>query len=72
MTKQSEMNPDEVLRVKLEVLRAEHRDLDQAIAALAGTLRADQFTLRRLKKHKLALKDEIARIEDRLTPDIIA
>ena len=68
-----EMNSDEVLRVKLEVLRREHRDLDEAIHALvAQGGAADQFTVKRLKKQKLTLKDRIAMIEDRLTPDIIA
>jgi hypothetical protein len=66
------MDQDEVLRVKLEVLRREHRDLDQAITALEQSGRADMLTLRRLKKQKLVLKDRIARIEDDLTPDIIA
>ena len=47
-------------------------DLDEAIAALADSGRGDPLGLRRLKKQKLALKDEIARIEDRLIPDIIA
>ena len=63
---------EDVLKVKLEVLRRKHRDLDEAIAALQETARADQLTLRRLKKQKLSLKDEIAAIEDELTPDIIA
>ena len=67
-----EMSHEEVLRVKLEVLRREHRDLDDAIHALSESARADALTLRRLKKQKLALKDEISRIEDQLTPDIIA
>ncbi|ADE86548.1 YdcH family protein [Rhodobacter capsulatus] len=67
-----EMNSDEVLRVKLEVLRREHRDLDEAISALVNAAHPDQLRLVRLKKQKLALKDQIARIEDRLTPDIIA
>lgn len=66
------MDADEVLRVKLEMLRREHRDLDEAIAALGTQRTADQLTLRRLKKQKLRLKDQIAEIEDRLTPDIIA
>jgi len=66
------LNPEDVLRIRLEVLRREHRDLDEAIAALEGSGRGDQLRLRRLKKQKLALKDEIARIEDRLIPDIIA
>ncbi|KAJ55156.1 hypothetical protein ACMU_15480 [Actibacterium mucosum KCTC 23349] len=68
-----EMNSDEVLRVRLEVLRREHRDLDDAIAALEERgAAADPFTIRRLKKQKLTLKDRIATLEDRLTPDIIA
>ena len=67
-----EMSHEDVLRVKLEVLRREHRDLDEAIHALEHSARGDAMTLRRLKKQKLALKDEIARIEDELLPDIIA
>jgi len=72
MNAPSEMNFDEMLRVKLEVLRREHRDLDEAIHALETTGRPDQLTLRRLKKQKLSLKDAITRIEDQLIPDIIA
>ncbi|MCB1358875.1 MAG: DUF465 domain-containing protein [Maritimibacter sp.] len=72
MSKAKEMDSDEVLRVELEVLRQEHRDLDAAIEALADRAAADQLTITRLKKQKLALKDKIARIEDKLTPDIIA
>lgn len=67
-----EMNHEEVLRVKLEVLKREHRDLDEAIHALSTALHPDQLRLVRLKKQKLALKDEISRLEDLLTPDIIA
>jgi hypothetical protein len=66
------MMTDEMLRVRLEVLRREHRDLDQAIHALEEKGTGDQLTIRRLKKQKLQLKDQIALIEDRLTPDIIA
>ncbi|MCL7464339.1 MULTISPECIES: YdcH family protein [Paracoccaceae] len=72
MNAQIEMNPEEVLRVKLEVLRREHRDLDDAIHALTVSGRGDQLALVRLKKQKLRLKDEIARLQDQLTPDIIA
>lgn len=68
----SRMNHEEMLRVKLGVLTREHRDLDQAVHALEQSGKADPLTLRRLKKQKLALKDQIARIEDELTPDIIA
>ncbi|WP_353471247.1 DUF465 domain-containing protein [Salipiger sp. H15] len=66
------MKTEEVLRVELEVFKREHRDLDEAIRALQDRGTADQLTLQRLKKKKLFLKDKIAMIEDRLTPDIIA
>ena len=66
------MNHEDVLRARLEVLRREHRDLDQAIEALQETGRSDPLALRRLKKRKLQLKDQIAAIEDELFPDIIA
>ncbi|MBL3702543.1 DUF465 domain-containing protein [Sulfitobacter sp. BDSS02] len=66
------MKTDEVLRVELEVFRRQHRDLDEAIHALAEKGTGDQLTMQRLKKQKLRLKDIIARIDDRLTPDIIA
>ncbi|MGH1575592.1 YdcH family protein [Planktotalea sp.] len=66
------MKTNEVLRVELEVLRREHRDLDESIHALAAKGTADQLMMQRLKRNKLRLKDQIARIEDRLTPDIIA
>lgn len=72
MNASSEMSFEEMMQVKLEVLRREHRDLDEAIHALSEQARADQLTLRRLKKQKLALKDAITRIEDQLIPDIIA
>jgi len=67
-----EMSHEDVLRVKLEVLKREHRDLDEAIHALSESGHMDQLRLVRLKKQKLMLKDQIARIEDQLTPDIIA
>ncbi len=66
------MKTDDVLRVELEVFRQEHRDLDDAIHALVERATGDQLTIQRLKKQKLRLKDKIAHIEDRLTPDIIA
>ena len=63
---------DEVLKIQLAVFKSEHRGLDDAIGALVEKGTADQLTLQRLKKRKLALKDKISRLEDRLTPDIIA
>jgi len=72
MNKPEEMEHREVLLIRLEVLRREHRDLDDAIHALQLTGRGDQLAIRRLKKRKLKIKDLIATIEDELTPDIIA
>jgi hypothetical protein len=66
------MPPEEVQRVKLELLQREHRDLDDAITALHAEGRADPLTLQRLKKRKLMLKDQIQRLSDEITPDIIA
>jgi hypothetical protein len=60
------------LRAVLERLKQEHRDLDSAINALEEAGRADALQLKRLKKKKLFLRDEISRIEDQLLPDIIA
>jgi len=60
------------IRAELVRLRQEHRDLDIAIGALADTGRADHLTLQRLKKKKLAIRDRIGHLEDRLVPDIIA
>jgi hypothetical protein len=53
-------------------LRAEHRDLDNEIVALEAAGAADQLLIKRLKKRKLQLKDQITSVEDQLTPDIIA
>ncbi len=66
------MEREDILRLRLGRLREEHRDLDEAIKAVEERPAPDMLTLRRLKKRKLALKDEIARIEDEITPDIIA
>lgn len=63
---------DSDLREQLAALRAEHRSLDDEIIALEGTGSADQLLIKRLKKKKLALKDQITIIEDQLLPDIIA
>ncbi|WP_090113941.1 YdcH family protein [Limimaricola pyoseonensis] len=72
MNQSAKMEEIEVLRVELEVLKREHRDLDEAIHALEERGGTDMLRLRRLKKQKLQLKDRIARIEDRIFPDIIA
>jgi hypothetical protein len=60
------------LRDLLTRLTTEHRDLDAEIVRLEQAPVADQLTIKRLKKRKLALKDRITMLEDRLLPDIIA
>lgn len=65
------MTEDE-MRKRLASLQLEHRDLDIAIGALTEREGPDQLQVARLKKRKLRLKDQIAMIEDYLTPDIIA
>lgn len=63
---------DAAVRNELAQLRQEHRDLDDAIEALHGQPRPDTLQIQRLKKRKLALKDRISALEDKLLPDIIA
>jgi hypothetical protein len=63
---------ERALREQLARLQQEHRDLDAAIAALATSPGSDLIQVQRLKKRKLVLRDQIRRIEDQLTPDIIA
>jgi hypothetical protein len=72
MNAPSELNFDDMLLIRLAVLKREHRDLDEAVHVLETAGRPDQLTLRRLKKRKLALKDQIVKIEDQLIPDISA
>lgn len=57
---------------KLRQLRIEHRDLDDVIHRLQLDLYVDQVQMRRLKKRKLLLKDQIARLESQLIPDLNA
>ena len=65
------MNDDDPQQV-VELLKAEHRRLDQEIIALRESGSADQLEIARLKKRKLLLKDEIQLLNDRIVPDIIA
>ena len=66
------MDETAALQKKLAEMQSEHRDLDDVIAHLAETRPFDQLQIQRLKKRKLALKEEIIRIENKLLPDIIA
>ena len=72
MNAPSELNFEDMMRIRLSVLTRQHRDLDDAVHLLETAGRPDQLTLRRLKKQKLALKDQIVNLEDQLIPDIIA
>lgn len=60
------------LQAQLLHMQQEHGDLDSAIVALSQTTVVDQLQLRRLKKRKLMLKDQITVLENKLMPDIIA
>ena len=66
------MNEHEILNDRLLELKSEHRDLDDAIHALSLRTVPDMVQIQRLKKRKLQLKDEIAKVESKLVPDIIA
>ena len=68
----NESDKTDVLKVRLQTLLSEHRDLDDVIAQLTGASASDQLRMQRLKKRKLALKDEIARLHALVLPDIIA
>jgi len=70
--KMGRMDHQEILRAELIQMQQEHRDLDDAIAAIHERINPDLLSLQRLKRRKLALKDKIQRIEDEMTPDIIA
>jgi hypothetical protein len=59
-------------RQRLGELRMEHRDLDDVINRLSHEPAVDQLQMRRLKKRKLQIKDNIARIESKLIPDLDA
>lgn len=62
----------DMLVEQLAELRKEHRELDEAIQDMAANAPYDPIELQRMKKRKLQLKDEIARLVSALLPDIIA
>ncbi len=68
------MQAEEIKEIKRRIvdLGIEHRDLDEVIARLTSDPSPDELQLRRLKKRKLWLKDEIARLQMQITPDILA
>ncbi|WP_313574946.1 DUF465 domain-containing protein [Brevundimonas sp.] len=63
---------DKELRAQLSQLLQEHADLDASIEALALLPAPDQLMIARLKRKKLALRDDIVKLQDRILPDIIA
>ncbi|MBT4770187.1 MAG: DUF465 domain-containing protein [Rhodospirillaceae bacterium] len=66
------MDDSDKLYLQLEDLKSEHRDLDAVIGRLTESLPLNPLQMQRLKKRKLALKDQITLIESKLLPDIIA
>ena len=66
------MDETEDMQERLVSLRLEHRDLDDVIGQITGDTPVNQLQIKRLKKRKLMLKDEIAKLESQLLPDIIA
>jgi hypothetical protein len=66
-------NPERVaFQQRIVELKIEHRDLDTAIDKLAADTAHDELQLRRLKRRKLLLKDQIARLERDIDPDVLA
>lgn len=63
---------ENAIRARLAILIDEHGDLDVAIEAMLQSAAYDLLRVQRLKKRKLALKDEIAKLQGLLLPDIIA
>lgn len=66
------MSDEAAIRRRLSELQLEHNDLEVAIQAIGLCPVPDMMVIGRLKRKKLALKDEIQRLKDQLTPDIIA
>ena len=68
-------DPDDAqgnIKNQIAVMEREHRDLDSVIEQLGEALPFDQLKLQRLKKRKLFLKDEMAKLRSQILPDIIA
>lgn len=61
-----------VVKDQIATLTIEHRDLDEVINRLADSPVQDDLQLRRLKRRKLLLKDQIAQLERQLVPDVPA
>ena len=60
------------IQAEVEQLKLKHRDLEQEVLGIEATASPDRIALQRIKKQKLAIKDRLSYLEDKLTPDIIA
>ena len=70
--KDENVETQEQILQHIAIMESEHSDLDAVIQRLGEDLPFDQLKLQRLKKRKLVLKDEIAKLRSRILPDIIA
>ena len=71
--KETNVNTDLFKNIeRLRTLRIEHRDLDDVISRLSMDFKVDELQMKRLKRRKLLLKDQITRLESQLIPDLNA
>ncbi|MGQ9659148.1 MAG: YdcH family protein [Thermochromatium sp.] len=70
----TELSPEHIAHINARILalKTEHRDMDRAIEHLVNTGYSDELSLKRLKKRKLAIKDEIAHLKLAMMPDMPA
>ena len=66
------VDEEKLIAARLAMLRQEHGDIDASLTAIQSQPLPDQLMIARLKKKKLALRDQIVQLENQLTPDIIA
>ena len=62
----------EAIKSKVAALKTEHRELDETLVRLSATVPVNHLQMQRLKKRKLALKDQILKLESQLIPDLNA
>ena len=69
-----DLTDEEIVEIQhaLAELRLEHQDLDEIVHRLVADGNIEELKIKRLKKRKLQIKDEVAKLEDRLIPDILA
>ena len=72
MTRELDESLRRAFEARLAEVKQEHRDLDLAILRLEETPLHNQLALKRIKKRKLLLKDQIAGLEREIAPDVRA